>query len=81
MASPLASDLSAVGHWMYLDDIGRDPEHSIASMLKMALSRCWIFQETAFGSLDDMVGGFFGDEPQSTRGRRCMHSDLHVLGS
>ena len=45
---------SAVGHWMYLDDIGRDPEHSIASMLKMALSRCWIFQETAFGSLDDI---------------------------
>ena len=30
------------------------PEHSIASMLKMALSRCWIFQETAFGSLDDI---------------------------
>ena len=46
--------LQTVGHWMYLDDIGRDPEHSIASMLKMALSRCWIFQETAFGSLDDI---------------------------
>ena len=25
----------------------------------------------SFGALDDMVGGFFGDEPQSTRGRRC----------
>ena len=48
------ASLQTVGHWMYLDDIGRDPEHSIASMLKMALSRCWIFQETAFGSLDDI---------------------------
>jgi hypothetical protein len=30
-----------------------------------------MLQTPTFGALDDMVGGFFGDEPQSTRGRRC----------
>jgi len=29
-----------------------------------------MLQTPTFGALDDMVGGFFGDEPQSTRGRR-----------
>jgi len=29
-----------------------------------------MLQTPTFGALDDMVGGFFGDEPLSTRGRR-----------